>query len=137
MTLHEDVNRIQHGDEVTAEVRHFGTQYEITGPAHVSATTLALGPFAIAYVGDGGVYASGILLRVVAHTPKPAPLYTNRPDITEPRPYDVVAAENYPGGELMPLTYWNSMWRSHGGMTRTTEILLEVGPLTLIGEAIQ
>jgi len=140
MTLHEDVARINEGDTVTAEFRHGGRQYEITGPAYVldgkKDDALMLGPFTLGFTDGDGAYANANLLRVVAHTPKPAPLYANRPDIKAPRPYDVVAADDYPGGELMPLTYWNGAWRAHTGSRWTTDELLAVGPLTLVGAAI-
>jgi len=134
MTLHEDVARINEGDTVTAEYRHNGAQYEITGTAQKWRHDLNLGPFAIAYEVDSDLYGvNANLLRIVAHTPKPAPLYANRPDIKSPRPFDVVMAEGY--GEA-PLTFWSNRWRAHGGSAWETSELLEVGPLTLVGAAI-
>ena len=135
MTLHEDVARINDGDTVTAEIKHYGDQFEITGPVKMVRETLALGPFALAYVGDGGQYPSGALLRVIDHQPAPAPLYANRPDITEPRDLDTVTR----CGHEEPISYYAkaNRWRCHYGSIWTTEGLREVGPLTLVAEAIQ
>jgi len=136
MTLHEDVARINAGDTVTAEITYYDSPYEITGRASkTSHGDMMLGPFALAFADTTGVYPNSRLLRVIDHQSAPEPLYTNRPDIKAPRPYDVVAAENQPGGEVMPLTYWNGAWRAHTGTMWTTEQLLEVGPLTLLATA--
>jgi len=134
MTLQADVNRINEGDAVTAEFRHGHEHYEITGTVTRDFGDLRLGPFTLSYEDMMGQYPNANLLRVVAHTPKPAPLYANRPDIKAPRDLDVVTRPSH----RQPYTYWaeEGAWRGHGGMYWSTEGLLEVGPLTLVGAAI-
>jgi len=130
MTLQADVARINEGDTVTAEFRHHEGQYEITGTVTKDFGDLKLGPFTLSYEDMMGQYPNANLLRVVAHTPKPAPLYTNRPDIKAPRDYDVVT-----NGKTV-CTFVGSGWRGQGGSYWSTQELLAAGPLTLVGAAI-
>ena len=142
MTLIADVARINAGDTVTAEFTYYDAPFEITGRASKSGGDMMLGPFTLAYEDMMGVYPNSRLLRVIAHQPAPKPLYTNRPDIKAPRAYDVVVRVSPSGKRFGPYIYDDSRadhigWRNHSGTFWETAELLEVGPLTLVGEAIQ